>query len=349
MTTAQPGAIARAKAFGQAQLRRRPWLAHLVRAWQQSSRTNASLLAGALTFFSFLALFPLILLAVSITGYVLSSHPDLQRQLLDNVAKQAPGEFGKTLSDAIHTAINARAAVGLIGVGGVFFTGLGWVNNLRAATEQVWGHLPLQRSFLTAKVSDALVLLGLGVGLIVSVAITAVGTALTGTVLRALSAEGLPAITWVTKVVGIALAVVADMVIFGFLLIRLPKAEVPRYVALRGALLAALGFEVLKIFGTYYITRVSTSPTAGIFGSVLGILVWLNLVFRFLLYCTAWTATATPIAAGGDEPAGPVSDRVGALRRLPAETPPAAPPPGRRLAVALALGAWARRGRRGRR
>lgn len=323
--------------------RRRPWLDHLIRAWQQCSRTNAPLLAGALTYFSFLALFPLVLLAVAITGYVLSHHPELQKQLLDKVAEQAPGDFGKTLSDAIDTAIGARAAVGLIGLGGVALTGLGWINNLRAATEAVWGHPPRQRSLVGAKVADATVLVGLGLGLILSVAITAVGTALTGTVLRALSADDLPGITWLTKVLGIAVAVLADVVIFGFLLVRLPRAEVARDVALRAALLAAIGFEILKIFGTYYIAKVSTSPTAGIFGSVLGILVWLNLVFRYLLYCTAWTATATPIADGGDQSAGSASSRADTPRRAEQS---AARPPRRGLAVALTLGALV--GRRGR-
>jgi len=95
------------------------------------------------------------------------------------------------------------------------------------------------------------------------------------------------------KVFGIALAVVGDVLIFAWLLVRLPGADLPARVVLRGALLAAVGFEVLKVVGAYYIARVTHSPTVGVFGSVIGLLVWIYLVARFLLYCAAWTATAT--------------------------------------------------------
>ncbi len=50
---------------------------------------------------------------------------------------------------------------------------------------------------------------------------------------------------------------------------------------------------MLKVVGAYYIARVTHSPTVGVFGSVIGLLVWIYLVARFLLYCAAWTATAT--------------------------------------------------------
>ena len=41
------------------------WLAHIVRAWDRYMANNGNQYAGAITFFSFLALFPLILLIIS--------------------------------------------------------------------------------------------------------------------------------------------------------------------------------------------------------------------------------------------------------------------------------------------
>ncbi len=158
----------------------------MLRAWKQLGDTNGSLLASALTFMSFLALFPMILLGVAITGYVLASREDLRQKLLDNIASQAPGGFGEQIRTAITTATNARASIGIIALVSVAFTGLGWVANLRQATEQVWGHLQFKRSFLAAKLADAVVLVGLGLGLIVSVVLTAVGSSLTGETLHLL-------------------------------------------------------------------------------------------------------------------------------------------------------------------
>jgi membrane protein len=77
--------------------------------------------------------------------------------------------------------------------------------------------------------------------------------------------------------------------------------------------LAAVGFEILKIAGTYTIALSSGSATAGPFASLLAILVWVQLVSRWILFCTAWTAECTlrdrpppapalpPVAAPVDE------------------------------------------------
>lgn len=301
----------RASGIWSAQRRKRAWLDHAVRAWSQLSQTNGSLLAGALTFFSFLALFPLILLAVAVAGFVFASDPDLEQRLFTKIAEQAPGKFGTTIKDAIQNAVDAKTGVGIVALAGLLLTGLGWVNNLRQATEQVWGHSPPKRSFIPAKIADLSVLVGLGLGLLLSVALTAVGSALSGTVLRATHLNDIPGASVLTLVLGILIAVIADLAIFGFLLVRLPKAEVPRGLALRGALLAAVGFEILKLFGTYYIAKVSSNASYGAFGTIIGVLVWLNLVFRYLMYCTAWTATGTvgrsAVAAG----LGPVGVRPG--------------------------------------
>ena len=55
---------------------------------------------------------------------------------------------------------------------------------------------------------------------------------------------------------------------------------------------AAIGFEILKQVATILLKSATSSPTATVFGPVIGLLVFANLVSRFLLYITAWTATA---------------------------------------------------------
>src|SRR5579875_4073853 len=88
---------------------RHHWLRHVVAAWQLMQRNNGNLYAGAITYFSFLALFPLLLLAVSITGFVLHAHPATQQDLFNHLTAKVPGEFGKTLNSSLHTAIANRS------------------------------------------------------------------------------------------------------------------------------------------------------------------------------------------------------------------------------------------------
>jgi membrane protein len=291
-----PAAFSRARAaasgWWQAQRRRHAWLDHTATAYGHYQGENGDQMAAAITYFSFLAMFPLILLAVSVTGFVLAASPHLQAELLRNISAQVPGSFGTTVKNAVDAAVRQRTAVGIVGLAGVALTGLGWIDNLRTAIDTIWGRTVPGQSFLAKKAGDALVLVGLGLGAIVSLAVTAGGTAASHQVLGLIHAGGVPGASALAAVLALLLAVLGSVLIFGWLLIRLPAAPVSRRTAFKASLLAAVGFEVLKVFGTYYIARVTRSPATAIIGPALGILVWLNLVARYLLFCVAWAATA---------------------------------------------------------
>ena len=281
--------------------RRHAWLDHVARAWTALSEHNGSQYAAAITYFSFLALFPLILLAVAVTGFVLHAHPAAQQSLFDHITKSVPGSFGTQLHSSIETAIQARAGVGLIGLVGVLITGLGWVANLRTAIDGVWGMPKLKQNFFLARLGNLGTLLGLGLGMLVSLGLTVAGTALTDHLLTALDLDHVTGAGTLVRVLGILLAIAGDVVIFWWLLVRLPQAEVPRRAGLRGALLAAVGLEILKVVGTYTIAASAHSPTAGPFAGLLAVLIWIQLVSRYLLYCVAWTSTSDEL--DGDQPA----------------------------------------------
>ncbi len=269
------------------------WLRHIVSAWQLLQRNNGSQYAAAITYFSFLALFPLLLLAVSVTGFVLHSHPGVERDFFAHVSSKIPGSFGTTVKSSLKAAIDSRTGLGIVGLVGVLLTGLGWIGNLRTAIDGVWGRQPAQVNFLKARVTNLVVLGGLGLGIVVSLGLTVVGTALTDQILQALSLDHLPGSTTVLKILGIALALAGDMLIFWWLLIRLPQMDVPPRVAVKSVLLASVGFEVLKIVGTYTIAHTANSPTAGPFAGIIAVLVWIQLVARFMLFACAWAATLT--------------------------------------------------------
>jgi membrane protein len=298
------------------------WIDHAVIAWERFRDGHGNHYAAAITYFSFLALFPLLLLAVAVVGFVLQANPDLQQRLFDSITSNLPGEFGTTVKNSIDAAVRARAGVGVLGLVGVALTGLGWVGNLRAAINAMWCVEPAKRNFFQAKLANLVVLAGLGLATLVSIGLTAAGTAFTDKILSAAGLDDVPGVPVLVTILGIVLAVAGDMVIFAWLLVRLPGADVPARAVLQGALLAAVGFEVLKIVGAYYIQQVTHSPAVGIFGSVIGILVWIYVVARYLLLCAAWSATSVrpPEAA--------------------VEAPPAPAPPPARAVSPLGIASW---------
>jgi len=321
----------------QAAKERYRWLGHAVAAWHRFRDNNGNHFAGALTYFSFLALFPLVLLAASVLGFVLRGNPGLQNDVYDTITSGLPGGFGQIVRDSINAAERQRTGVGIVGLVGVLFAGLGWVANLRAAINAVWGVEPPKRKFIVAKLADLVVLVGLGIAILLSVGLSAIGTAFTDAIVRGADLNGVSGMHTLVRVAGYLLAVIGDVLIFSWVLGRLPQAHPPPRVVFKGALLAAVGFGVLKVIGTYYIARVAHSPTVGAFGSIIGVLLWIDLVSRYLLYCAAWTATA---GAPPAEPARPESPPEPVLvESLPAREPdPPAPTRPALLPLRVAFG-----------
>ena len=274
-------------------IRPRAVLTSLSRAWERQRVTNGNLYAAAITYISFLALFPLLLLAVSVLGFVLHSNPDTLQTLLDKIAKNAPGQVGRTLTDSINAAIDARASLGVIGLVGVLLTGLGWIGNLRAALDAVWKRVPPKENPVMQRLANLGILAGLGLGVLVSIGLTAGWTAFSGTLLSALGLHDVPGMGTLLGAIGFLVAVTADAVLLFLVLVRMPRADVPLRVGIQGALLAAVGFEVLKIVGTVTIALSAKSATAGPFAGLLAVLIWIQLVTRWMLFCAAWTAETT--------------------------------------------------------
>ena len=288
-----PGLVARLRQRWQDLQDGNPWLAHALRANQRVNDVRGSYFAAGITFFSFVSLFPLILVVVAVLGFVLRGAPGVETDLLRKVQDSAPQGTQEILSNLIGAARTNAGALGIAGIVSGLLTGLGWISNLREGTRAMWKLPRFEAPFVASKLADLSAFGGLLLGGAVSIGATGALAGVTGALLRAVGLDGVPGAGTVTVIIGILIAVLANLVIMVWFLSRLPRVEVPRPVLVRGAFLAAIGFEILTLIGTWYIKRITGSAAGGVFGTVLGVLVYVNLVARFLLYASAWTATGT--------------------------------------------------------
>ncbi len=301
------------------QRRRRPWLDHLVRANDAFTERYGNHYAAAITYFSVLSLFPMLMIAFALVGFVLAGNPDQLENLKHTITDAVPSGLSKVVDDVVDQAIESRSTVGVIGLLTAAYSGLGWMSNLRDALTAQWGQEHKQIKFLKRLGSDLLSLVGLGVALAVSFGLTAVGGGLGD---RLLGWMGLDDDAWALFLLWVAtivLSLVANWVVFVWVISRLPREKVSAKSAVRGAIAASIGFEILKQVATLFLASVSTSPTGVVFGPIIGLLVFANLVARFLLYITAWTATAREnVLAALPEPPPPAVIRpVMEVRRAP--------------------------------
>lgn len=271
---------------------RHEWLDHMVRAGTRYTERHGDHYAAAVTFFSVLSLVPLLMIAFAVAGYVLFFNPSLLDELRQAITENVPGNLAGTISPIVDQAISQRGTVGVFGLLGALYSGIGWMSNLREALSEQWAQVPATPALPKRLLFDLLSLLGLGVALVGSFAITGLASGFAAALLELV---GLAEQGWarvLLGLLGVALGLVANWLIFLWVIARLPREHVTMRSAAKAALFGAVGFEVLKQVMTYYLASVTNSPSGAVFGSLLGLLVFTFFASRFILFVTAWAATA---------------------------------------------------------
>lgn len=282
-----------------------PWFDHVMRMQERYTDQGGNHFAAGITYFSVLSIFPLIMLVFATVAMVVAGNEQLMDDIMESVTESAGGELGETLNDIIVQAVDQRGSVFGIGLVLALWTGLGWMKNLRMGGSSMWKAPGKAANFVWGKISDLIGLLGLLLALVVAFGVTAIGSGgFTSSLLEAVGLGDIPGIRWITWFVALAVALIANWIVFFWLMLYLPRTRVPRLAAARAAVIGAVIFEVFKQFATLFFSNALSNPAGAAFGPVIGVMVVLYLVWRVTLYLAAWTAT-TPEALAAMIPDAP--------------------------------------------
>ncbi|WP_374458291.1 YihY/virulence factor BrkB family protein [Nocardioides sp.] len=325
---------------------RRPFVDHLFRMVEHYGEVKGSALAGAVTFFGFLSFFPILALAFAVVGWVTGVYADATDQMVKAIQSVLPmvvegdAGSGEISIDAFQSGASAAAGIGLVGV---LYSGLGWVSGLRDALQLVFETPPREQpSFVVGKLKDLVSLVLVGVVLLVSVAVSGVVTAISDQVLGWLGLD--VALTPLLTVLAIAVGLAANSLLFFAIFKILADHDTPDRSLWSGALLGAVGFEVLKQAATYLIGATKGQPAFAVFGIALVLLIWINYFSRVVMYAAAWAHTSPEARAAREAqavaeqlPEGPRIDLAAAANVVH----PAPPGAGGSAKTAFAAGAAA--------
>ena len=268
---------------------KRPFVDHLVRAYGRYSADTGDRLAAAVTYFWFLSLFPILLLAVSLLGYVYGDESTARVQ--EALGGVLPANVVETIGTTLQ---ETKGPAGVIGIVGLLYSGLGWIDALREAIRTMWHQNVLAGNIVVKKLVDAVALIGLFATIGASLAVTGAATAATGYALDRVDQGGSTAAVVLTRLIGLALSLLTDTALFLYLFARLSRVKTPWRRLVKGAVFGAVLLEALKVIGAVYVSRTTSkgAATYGTFAVVVGLLLFLNLFSRLLLLTAAWTVTA---------------------------------------------------------
>ncbi len=225
--------------------------------------------AALVAYYAFFSIFPLLLVAVTVLGFVLSGDPSAQQSIKHSVLGQFP-VIGNQLQ---HQTLKGHAFALVIGIVTTLLAGLGVTMAAQNALNRVWAVPHKNRpDFLRSRLRSLILLVSLG------------GLFLIGTLASGLVSGGLsgPILT----VAGIIVSIAINFALFEISFKRLTAIDVSWRALVPGAVFAAIGWEILQVVGGLYIHHVVSKATStyGTFALVIGVLAWLHLGAQLTLY-----------------------------------------------------------------
>ncbi|MFI6320636.1 YihY/virulence factor BrkB family protein [Nonomuraea sp. NPDC050556] len=267
-----------------------PWFDHLLRTVRRYQQQFGDRLAGSVTYFAFLSLFPLLAVAFAVFGFVLASNVKLKDALNQAIQEQLPGIADKLDLSGLSTVYTS---VGIIGVVGLLYAGLGAIDALRGALREMYMTTTHPLNFFVGKARDLVSLVMVGLTMIVSSLVSGFATQAADTVAAFLGFDQGDLVAsgsvWLVGTLG---SLLADWLMFVIVLGWVARPTQPFRVIARGALIGAVGFGLLKQLASLLLGHTMSNPVYGTFAVMVGLLLWINFSARLVLYVAAWTATA---------------------------------------------------------
>ena len=263
----------------------------LLAALERFKADDLGTMAAALAFQAFLSLFPLMLLALSIAGFLLADDPaEWLRRFFDAV----PG-IGPLVERDLDAVVEARGGLGLIALAGVAWAASGLTGRASDALGRIF-RVP-GRNVVRRRARSLVAMLVLGAALFA--ALVASGA------IAAIHAEG----WWWLPVRALTLVAIAglELAFFaGTYAVLTPAGGPALRDHLPGALLMTAGWEILKLVGGVLVVAVVNRSSAlyGAIGAVFGLLVFLRVAASLYLVGAELSALLAEqrAAAGGVSP-----------------------------------------------
>lgn len=225
-------------------------------------------LAALITYYGFLSLFPLLLLLTSVLGFVLDGRPDLQQQILDSTLSQFP-VIGSQLAEPQGLQGNIGAII--IGAVVALYGALGFAQAIQNTMYVTWS-VPRNRrpNPIRARLRSLRLIAVAGVAVVATTILSGAGSNA--------GAFGAEVGRWST-VAALVVSILFNGAVFIVMFRIFSPDMVRRRDVLPGAIVAAVGWQLLQVFGAVFIGNfIKDSGAAyGVFALVLGLLAWIFL------------------------------------------------------------------------
>ncbi len=271
-----------------------------VRVWRHFLQHNGFLLAAGVSYQALFAIFAAIYLAFAIAGLWLGGSEDAVNGLIAMINSYIPNliqpEGGVITPEQVQEIASSTTGVlsitGLIALGTVIWTAIGWVTFSRRATRDIFGLPPDRRSYVILKARDLLAAVIFGASLVAGSILSSASAAVLSWLLGLLG--------WDSGSNGVILIRIGAVIV-SFALMSGALAAMVRFLTgtslhwgtiWPGALLGGGAMTVLQFGAGFLLSYTPSNPLLATFAIFIGLLLWFRINGVVMLVASSWIAVA---------------------------------------------------------
>jgi len=246
-------------------------------------------LAASLAYYALFSLFPLLLLSVTILGFVLGRGESVRHELLSSVSRATSPVFLTLLDETLtsmQTHLTARGVGAVVGAVALLFGASSVFSELQFAMNVIWRVKEPPSPGIWSTVFVTVKEKAFSFAIVAAAALTLLASLIVNTLVTVLgaSAHGGRLERVVSIPAELVLSVGFLTVLFAAIYRSLPRATVLWRDVTAGALLTAVLLTGLKRLFAMYLGHLGGYAAYGAVGAVLGLLTWIYLAGFFLYF-----------------------------------------------------------------
>ena len=269
---------------------RRPY-----RVYKAYSAAGGNLLAAGMSFQAVFATFAAVWVGFSLTGIFLSQRPEIRKAVIAFINAQVPDLIrkGGVIDPSTLESISSFGWTGGLAVLVVLYTAINWLNYVRTAVRTIFYLPPSKVNYMLLKVYDLVLALIYVIFVLLSATATVGVTKLSDEIfpqLGFIDTTGVGEVVF--QIIGLCVVFIFDTIVLAAIIRILSGVPIPWRILRNGTLLGGFALMLLKVLGSYVLTRPESNPLLASFTVFIGLLIYFNFASRIYLLATSWVAVS---------------------------------------------------------